>query len=98
MLYENLNIKNVTGEEEKWITYQVLDSIKVIFNCLVTFRTGLSVDLQALHEVFLKVCVNLQTGLLDYLQFNAVFWTLKTMTSSFMPLHAGGKTKGHNKD
>lgn len=41
------------------IIYQVLDSIKVIFNGLVAFWTGLSVDLQASHQVFLKVCVNL---------------------------------------
>lgn len=38
---------------------QMLDSIKVIFDGLVAFWTRLSVDLQALHQVFLKVCVNL---------------------------------------
>lgn len=38
---------------------QVLDSIKVLFNGLVAFWTRLSVDLQASHQVILKVCVNL---------------------------------------
>lgn len=39
--------------------YQVLDSIKVFFNGRVAVWTGLSVDLQTSHQVFLEVCVNL---------------------------------------
>lgn len=39
--------------------YQVLDRIKVVFNGLVAFWSGLFVDLQASRQVFLKVSVNL---------------------------------------
>lgn len=38
---------------------QMLDSIKVLLNGHVVLWTGLSVDLQALHQVFLEVCVDL---------------------------------------
>lgn len=42
-----------------FIIYQMLDSIKVVFNGLVSILTGLSVDLQALHQIGLHVSVNL---------------------------------------
>lgn len=40
-------------------TEQVLNSIKVFLNGLIPIWTGISVDLQASHQISLKVCVNL---------------------------------------
>lgn len=38
----------------------MLDSIKVLFNGLVSIWTGASVDIQAEHQVALQVCPNLR--------------------------------------
>jgi len=43
----------------KMIVYQVLDSVKVVSNGRVALWTELPVDLQASHQVILKVRVNL---------------------------------------
>lgn len=37
----------------------MLDSIKVVFNGLVSIQTGISVDVQALHQIGLHVSVDL---------------------------------------
>lgn len=38
---------------------QMLDSVKVLFNGLVSIRTGASVDIQAYHQIALHVSINL---------------------------------------
>lgn len=60
----------------------MLDSIKFIFKGVATFITGLSVDLQALHQIFFQVCVNLHNRLeiifkIYYLLYTAPKWTSK---------------------
>lgn len=39
--------------------YQMLDSVKVLFNGLVSIWTGASVDIQAHHQIALHVSINL---------------------------------------
>lgn len=55
MLHNN----KIKIESDFLIIYQMLDSIKVVFNGLVSILTGISVDLQALHQIGLHVSVNL---------------------------------------
>ena len=82
-------------QAERVINYQVLDCIKVIFNGLVAFFTGLSVDLQAVHQVPLKVCVDLherKTGVTCEI-YGASQWSSGTLASSFRAGGAGRKIR-----